>query len=246
MRNMVKTISIAILSAPFLMINPVYAAQTFYAAPPGYVVQNSAPVLSDQEIDARINALTQRLHAQERSAAYWEYGWGAFNGGTMIWSAVQAGQDQGRKNRNTDIVQATESLIGLADVVFRPLPAFHADSVCKEPIDTEHDRLQCLADKEALLDHSAQRANAPYEVLPHLGNLAFNLVAGLIVWRVADTSHALATAIPGTVIGEIQLWTTPQQPVRDFDQYKMHFSPLVRQGDRSRSPTTGLIFTFSF
>lgn len=208
---------------------------------------NSASILTDQQIDARLDYLTQSLHSQEIGADYWEYGWGAFDGGMMIANAVQASRDHGYKNHNTDIVGSGESLIGLADVIFRPLPAFNADSVCPQKINTEEDRLQCLAAKENLLEQSARRANEPYEILPHLGNLAFNLMAGAIVWKVADTGHALATAIPGEIIGEIQLWTTPGEPLNDLDQYKIKFGPMyVQQTSRTHSPTTGLALTVSF
>jgi hypothetical protein len=204
-----------------------------------------APPKSSQDLAKRDNYLDQMLQKQQRQAEYWEYGWGAFNGGTMIYNAVQAANDHGYKNHNTDIVQAGESLIGLADVIFRPLPAFNADDVCPKQISTEEERLNCVYAKENLLERSAQRAHEPYEAMPHILNLAFNLGAGAIVWKVADTSHALVTAIPGEIIGEIQIWTQPKDPLSDYSGYKMSVGPMLKEYDRSRSPTTGLIFTFS-
>jgi len=228
------------ISSAVIFVSSFVITKLLYAAP------GSITVLSDQEVDARLNYTVQTLYSQETHAEYWEYGWGAFDSSTMIWSAVQASQDHSRKSRNTDIVQATESLAGLADLTFRPLPAFNAGSVCEETANAEQSRLQCLAAREALLERSAQRADGPYEMLSHLGNFGFNLFAGLVVWRAADTRHALTTAIPGEIIGEIQLWTVPRQPVLDFDRYKAQFSPLLLQSGRSRSPITGVMFTFGF
>jgi hypothetical protein len=164
----------------------------------------------------------------------------------MLWSTEQASRESNRYDRNTDIVNAGESLIGLADVVFRPLPAFNADSLCDQPEYSEQDRLKCLTARETLLEHSAERAHEPYELLPHLGNLGFNVFAGLLVRRLADTRHALTTAIPGEIIGEMQLWTTPSQPMADFDKYKVQFGPLLLETEHSRVPATGLMCTLRF
>ena len=203
------------------------------------------PVLSDREIDARMNSLAQSLQAERTSAEYWEYGWGAFDGGTMLWSAAEAAGEHDRKDRSTDIVQAAESLIGLADVVFRPLPAFSADALCQDPVLTRQEMLQCLEAREALLERSAERANEPYEFLPHFGNFAFNALAGLLVEKIADTRHALITAIPGEIIGEIQLETTPSQPLADREQYQLQFGPL-RATEGSQVPATGVMATLRF
>lgn len=234
-------LSRSLLSSGLLVFTAfVWVAEQAYAAP------NNAPAAGNQEIDWRVNDLAQVLDSQQTNAEYWEYGWGAFDGGTMIWSAVQARQDDNRKDRNTDIVQASESLIGLADVIFRPLPALYADSVCRDPVLSQQDLLQCLSAREAMLEKSAERAHEPYELLPHLGNLGFNVVAGLIVSRVADTRHALITAIPGEVIGEAQIWTTPTQPIADSDRYKLQFGPLVQQTEGAPVPEAGLMATFKF
>lgn len=235
MHNITLSSGIAVFIAFLLMMEPAYAEPEPVPAP------------SDQEIDARLNDVTQSLYAQETNAQYWEYGWGAFDSGTMIWSALQAGQDRDRMNRNANIVQAAESLIGLADVALRPLPAFDADSVCTDPATLRQSVwMQCLALKEALLERSAERAREPYEILPHLEIFGFNLLAGLIVWRTADTHHALLTAIPGEVIGEMQLWTTPRQPIGDFEQYTVRFGPLLLQAEDSAIPAAGLTFSFRF
>jgi hypothetical protein len=228
----IRILGVAIGVSLFLMVKPVLA--------------DPAPVLSDQEIDARLNFVTEQLQSEQTSAEYWEYGWGAFNGGSMVWSAVQASQDQGHKNHDTDIVQAVEGLAGVADVVFRPLPAFSASTVCDQKINTEEDRLQCLAAKEDLLERSAERAQEPYELWPHLGNLGFNLLAGLIVWRIADTGHALITAIPGEVIGEVQLWTTPHGPADDLKQYKVQFGPMVQPTGNEHDPAVGVMMKLGF
>jgi hypothetical protein len=229
--------------ASILLFSPI--APGAYAAP-DYVLLPNAPYPTRQETDARLDEVTQLLQSQKTDAQYWEYGWGAFDGGTMAWSIAQASHEPDPKDRAADIVQASESLIGLADIIFRPLPALNADSVCAEPLNTQQDRQQCLAAREALLQRSAERAQEPYEILPHLGNLGFNLAAGLIVWRTSGRSQALVTAIPGEIIGEIQLYTTPSQPIADFDQYRLRFSPLLLETERNHTPAAGVMASLRF
>jgi hypothetical protein len=222
---------IVILMSLFLMAAPAGAEPVY---------------MSDEEVDGRLNEVTQSLYSQQKNAQYWEYGWGAFDGGTMLWSAVQAAGEHDRNARGADIVQATESLVGLADVIFRPLPAFNLPPPCDISSGTNRDWEHCIAVREALMERSAERANEPYEVLPHAANAGFNLLAGLIVWRVGGRSRALATAVPGEIIGEIQLWTTPGEPLTDFGRYKVQFSPLLIETGRARSPATGVMASFRF
>lgn len=208
---------------------------------------SAAPVsFSSMETNTRLDTVSQLLSNQETGANEWEYGGGAFDTGTLVWSAAQASNETDHKARATDIVNAGESLIGLADVIFRPLPAFDAGSACPEYAETEEDKIKCLTKKERLLELSAERAREPYELLPHLGNAGFNLLAGLIVLRVGGTGRALATAIPGEIIGEMQIWTTPSQPIADYNQYNIRFSPLLAETGHAQSPAGGLIVSFAF
>jgi hypothetical protein len=208
--------------------------------------QGAQQPLTNEEIDRRIQVTNELLKSQERSADYWEYGWGAFNTGTMIWSAEKASVESNHRNRATDIVQASESLVGLANVVFRPLPAFVNSSECTQPPPDAQGSAKCLEANETLLERSAERAQEPYTLLPHVGNVAFNAIAGLIVWKVGSPHNALFTAVPGIAIGEAQIWTTPSGPMGDFNRYKIKFSPLVEQSENSKDTTAGLRLSMNF
>jgi len=216
---------------------------------PAFAAQNNEPPtapMSDQQVGLRMDFLDQRFAAQQTDAAYWEYGWGAFNGGSMIFSAVQASQTNSRKDRDMNIVQAVEGLIGVADVALRRLPAFDASSVCPAPVVTREDRMQCLAAKEALARRGADRANDFYEIMPHVENLGFNLLAGGIVWGLGGFNRGFITAVPGVLVGELQLWTIPGQPAQDYHDYQVHFSPMIQQTNQSKTPTVGLVATWQF
>lgn len=196
--------------------------------------------LSDAEVTERLGFLDQRFEFQQTNADLWEYGWGVFNGGSTIFSAVQAAHTDNRKDRDMNIVQAVEGLVGVADLIFRPLPALDAASICPQNVTAKEDRLQCLAAKEALAQRGAERANEPYEIRPHVETLGINLLAGGVVWALAGPHRALITAVPGELIGEIQLWTTPGQPSRDYRDYRVQFSPMMQMSSRDNSQLIGV------
>lgn len=188
--------------------------------------------LSDAEIDARLQFLEQRLDSERTGAQLWQYGWTAFNGGSMAAEAAFAATADNRKDRATDAVQSVEGLIGVLNLVLRPLPArFGADPLRDLPGATRADRLNRLSLAEDLLRRGAARADEPYEILPHVGVVAVNLLAGAAIWKLADLRHAYQAVIPGIVLGELQLWTIPQRPVDDLDGYR------ARTTASSRAPT---------
>ncbi len=207
-----------------------------HAAPP----PAGAAALTDERVTERLDFLDRRFQAQQSDAELWEYGWLAFNGGSTILSSVQAATADNRKDRDMSIVQSVEGLVGVADLVFRPLPSLEADSVCSQKVTTREERLQCLAAKESLAERAAERANEPYHIAPHVETLGVNLLAGGVVWVLSGFSRALITAVPGELIGEIQLWTTPEQPSHDYAAYQVHFSPMMSLSSRDNSQLIGV------
>lgn len=187
------------------------------------------------QFEKRYFEATRLLNEQKKQADYWEYGWGAFNGAALVYSTAAAIGENNAKIRNGNIVNAVQGLVGVSDIIFRPLPAFHADVVCSD-LDSPQ---QCLNRKESLLRDSAERAHEPYEVLPHAANAAFNAVSGIVISQIGRTSDALITGISGVIVGEIQIWTTPRGPLSDYDQYQLHFHPVVIQ-DSSATPVLGI------
>ncbi len=207
-----------------------------HAAPP----PAGAVALTKERVTERLDFLDRRFQEQQGDAELWEYGWLAFNGGSTILSSVQAATADNRKDRDMSIVQSVEGLVGVADLVFRPLPSLEADSVCSRKVTTREERLQCLAAKESLAQRASERANEPYQIAPHIETLGVNLLAGGVVWALSGFSRALITAVPGELIGEIQLWTTPGQPSHDYAAYQVHFSPMLNLSSRDNSQLIGV------
>lgn len=202
--------------------------------------------LTDEQVTERLGVLDRQFESQQSDAELWEYGWGAFNGGSFILSTAEAVHTDNRKDRDMNIVQSVESLVGVADIIFRPLPSFDASSVCSQKVTTEEDRVQCLAAKESLAQSSAERANEPYEIQPHVETLGINVLAGGIIWALAGSNRALITAVPGEIIGEMQLWSTPGQPARDYKSYSVQFSPMAQMSTREKNMRLGVDARWSF
>lgn len=182
--------------------------------------------LGDKAISDRVDFLSRRLDDERRGAQFWQYGWTAFNGGSMIASAVLASREDDHKDRVADIVESTQSLIGVATLLLRPLPArFGADPIRGMPDRTREDKLARLETAEDLVRRGAERAEDPRQWRPQLSLFGINLAAALVIWQFADFRHAYQSAIPSIIIGEAQLWTTPAQPAEDLDRYRMKFAP---------------------
>lgn len=182
--------------------------------------------LDDKAISDRVDYLSRRLDDERRGAQFWQFGWTAFNGGSMIATAVLASQEDDHKDRVTDIVESAQSLIGVAALLLRPLPAqFGADPIRSMPDRTREDKLARLETAEDLVRRGAERAEEPGQWLPQLGLFGINLGAAVAIWQFADFRHAYQSAIPSVIIGEIQLWTTPSRPADDWHGYRTEFAP---------------------
>ncbi|MFM9889297.1 MAG: hypothetical protein ACKVOE_01440 [Rickettsiales bacterium] len=188
------------------------------------------------QFDTRYFETTRLLNEQKKQADYWQYGWGSFNGAALIYTTALSVGENDAKKRNGNIVNAVQSLVGVGDVIFRPLPAFNADTVCSD-LDSP---AQCLNRKESLLRDSAERAHEPYELVPHLANAGFNAVSGIVISQIGRTNDALVTGISGFVIGEIQFWSAPRGPISDYDQYQVHFHPVMIQNSSLERPVLGI------
>lgn len=201
------------------------------------VAHAAAPVTeADQQFNRQFIETSRLLSAQQTQAQYWEYGWGSFNGAAVVYSAAAAIGENNAKKRNGNIVNAVQGLVGVGDVILRPLPAFSADTVCREL----ESPVECLSRKESLLRDSAERAHEPYEILPHAANAAFNAVSGLVISQIGRTNDAFVTGISGLIVGELQIWSTPRGPLHDYDQYRTQFIPVVIQDGSLDKPVMGI------
>src|SRR5699024_5936239 len=96
----------------------------------------------------------------------WYYSWSAINGGGLIVSTVQAATTHNYDDRISTSVEAGKAVVGVVDLLLRPLPArLGADPIRTMP-GSPRERVQA---GETLLQASATRAEFNRTLWPHLG-----------------------------------------------------------------------------
>jgi len=180
--------------------------------------------LSDEEIDRRVDFLTERLDKRQLHAALWKYGWLTVNGGGLIVSATQAGlADEGSTDQVNEIAQAGKAAIGVAYLLLNPMPGTSgADPVRELPNVTREDRLARLAEAEYILAREAERAHDRTSWLLHLGNLFLDAAAAAPALALGDAGLAAESFGIGAAVGEIQIWSQPWKGPSDWEEYE-HF-----------------------
>ena len=202
------------------------------------------PAHADQ-IDNRIGQLNNSFTKEMPSAQWWEYGWLTFNSTTSMWNIYEATRDKKHKDRNVDIIEASEGILGIADLLFRPLPVLRADEACEDDA-AAHNRQTCLAEMEAIASAEQARWHQRYEFFPHAAIVGANLIAGSLSWRFGSFARGLATAVPGIIIGEIQLWTIPSGVAHRYDAYKVTFKPMPQLSDNPKDTIYGVHLGVAF
>src|SRR5262249_12548258 len=186
------------------------------AAVPSWAQETRRPLdlsrLSDFEIDQRLDFIMRRLDDDKLAGQLYQYGWTAFHLSSTIYSVADYARSDDPLRRRTRVVEGVESAGSVTWILISPHPArLGADPIRAMPGETHEDRVRRLAAAEDLLVQDADAANVRYSALPHLVNIGTNVVAGAIIWAIADKNHALASALPGLVIGEAEIWTAPTQ-----------------------------------
>jgi len=187
---------------------------------PGLVGAAEPQSLSDEEIERRLAFITERLDNGRRHAAYWQYGWLAVNGGGTIVSGVQAGFDGGN-DQAYDIAEAGKSLIGTVYLLVQPMPGRDGAAPIRSMPDATHaDRIARLLRAEEMLRATAVRSRERTSWLMHGGNIGLNLVTGAILLGLGAPDLAAMSFFLDTAMGEVQIWTQPWQPRKDWEEYQ--------------------------
>lgn len=198
------------------------------------------------DLDARLGFVEQRLDDQRLHSQLWQYGWTAVNGTGLVLGTYQAASTQNGDDRVVGIVDATKSVIGLADLYFRPLPGLHgADPIRAMPGDTPEQQEERLAAAERLLKADAERAEERWGWQQHVGNLTVNLAGGAVILGFGSKSSALTDTLIGLAAGEVQILSAPWEPVRSLGDYRSRFGGLAAAMELRPRPG-GLELAFHF
>jgi hypothetical protein len=138
-------------------------------------------------------------------------------------SSVQAGFEDDGGERADQVVNAVKSGIGLtrnlvAPPVIRKAPQ---DLAAIDPAAPDGCARR-LARAEEILVRAAEQAQRERRAwLPHLGNLALNLVGAVIVAEGFDEGSGWSSGAIGLAVGEVRIWSYPwhaQETKRDYEQ----------------------------
>ena len=177
------------------------------------------------EVGARLRYLEPRLEANARYATGWWWGWMAVNGGGMVSSGVRAGLEDERGQRALQIVNATKSAIGVANLMLDSPPIRRGvGEIGKIDVASADGCVARLRAAEKLTrDAAADAHEERFGWLNHVGNLILNGVGAVIVAKSFDESDGWSTGAIGFVVGEIQLWSYPWQVEHTLEDYEHRF-----------------------
>jgi hypothetical protein len=188
--------------------------------------------LSDEAIERRIAFIEERLDGSRLHGQAWYWSWMAINGGSAVALGIVAGTSNHRDDKVNNAVQAGLGAIGVADLLLRPLEARHgAAPISNLPQDTREEKVAKLRAAEAQLHRNALRSEQRTSWEQHIGNVGINGAAGLAIALAGKQADGLIAFLTGVAGGELQIWSQPWQPARDWKAYHEQFDG---QANRAR------------
>lgn len=182
--------------------------------------------MTTSELDQRYLYIQNRLDNTYHYSAWWQHGWEGYYGASSL---VQAGLAISADNADDEIrfgVGAFKSAIAFSAMVMNPLPITDGD----EALDVSNDsvsntetrahKIQRLKRAEAVFKRRSERATSIHTWARHGSAVLFNLATAGIVSVYGDDKDALASALGGILISEINIWTQPSQGAQDWNDYQ--------------------------
>lgn len=194
-----------------------------------------SPSLPDAEVQRRLDFITRRLEASKLHGQAWYAGWLAVGAGSLAYGAVEAVRDRKGGDRADGVGGVVLGAIGVGYVTLVPLQARRgADPLRALPDATPAQRLRKLERAQEMLRANAERTRIAESWTSHLVGAGVGVIAGAAVWAASqDTQPAVITGVTAIAGSEIQFWTEPLQPRRDFEDYVRKFG-LGRSGTARR------------
>lgn len=182
--------------------------------------------LAHQSAEARLKFMAQRFQSESDAAKRWTGGWG---GGYAVGTLVQLALiGVFPKEEQPDWYWgALSCAVGVAFSVLGPLevldagPIFAQRAAANDATD-EQKTCELVAEGERMLREGSEAEKFSRAWFLHAGNVLFNAGIGLVLglgygrW----TSAAINT-ISGAIIGELTIFTSPNQLAAGWDEYLM-------------------------
>lgn len=187
---------------------------------------------NEQQAEARLAFLEERLDAGRLHAQLWNGGWLAINvGGLAASVATAAGTDQGDV-RAFNIVQASQAALGITDMlVLRPMPGTRGAEPLREAATQGVSLDERVAMGERMLIHAARRQDDHYDWRVHFGNFMLQAVSAGVLLALDEPKYAGLTLGIGLAAGEAFIWSEPNRALGDLDAYRKLVDTGVASSD---------------
>lgn len=180
---------------------------------------------SEPNIKERIDFIQASFDKGQPPAKLWSYGWTAVYGIATIAETVQA--ISSRHDRVSSIVEASESLLGVAALIIDP---FHARSSGNDlrqiPENTPEEQKAKLEKAENWLERNYNQEKLGRSWLTHLGAVAVSIIGAGIVWHNEGRKNALINGLGCLIGGELLIWTQPTRGIKDRDEYRKKYKDI--------------------
>jgi hypothetical protein len=177
-----------------------------------------AQVLSDGDVQLRLNFIEERLDDGRQHASYWQNGWTGFYTAAATAQTIMSFDADNNDDRVNAAVGAVKSAAALIDILLRPMPGRHgADEITHLPTERR------LTKGEELLTETASRARERASWKSHIKVIGVNILGGAVIAAFGDESDAAVSTALGIAIGETAIWTQPSQPITNYEKYHQRF-----------------------
>jgi hypothetical protein len=172
----------------------------------------------DSDISEKINFIQTCFDESQRSGRMWSYGWiGVYGALTGLQGVAAIHTDH---NRLTNIVGASESLLGLAVLIIDPFHARSSGSDLRALPESTSEELKLKLEKaESWLERNYKQEKLGRSWLVHAGVVAGSMLEGGAVWHDDGFKSGVISFLAGVAVGEIQIWTQPTRGIRDYNDY---------------------------
>ena len=194
----------------------------------GSMFASEYSLMSDVELDERIQYLEQDIDEISSSYAYWQYGWSGLYSVSAISNFATALDEDDHDDEVLAWVSALKASAALSKMLLAPVPLLDVDDAYEyEEEETDltlreqkESRLTQLEDK---LVSSAIRSDERYQWQTHATSIGVNLVAGAMIATWGDSDDALESVAVGIGMGQLAIWTQPTKATQAWQSYQEHF-----------------------
>jgi len=196
----------------------------------------AAEKISAGNENERIGYIQKEFDDSSLYNSIWWYGWMGIYAGTAAVSFGIAQSSDDDTVKITQTVSGVQSVIGLAGLIFSPMPPAYAGRTLREmPYGTPEDKARKLSEAERYLQETADVQEFGSSWITHFLNFAVGASGALVIWKVYDDEiedaggdpdkEALNNFLLSFLVGELQIFTQPTGGIKAWNRYREIFNP---------------------